>query len=170
RLRRPLRADRDGAAVARAGGHDVGRVVRTVLASHVLRLSIRAQTDQDRMPEPAVRCPLGEPHLAHEPRLDPVVVTALWTRFAERRIGPDERLQLAPQLVVQRTRDAAADARDVPQRAVRVHADVQRAEMTAALGIGVAADHELLALLALELDPVRGALADVMANGALADD
>jgi len=43
----------------------------------------------------------------------------------------------------------------VPQRVALVDADVERAEPPpAALGIGVAADHELLAALALDLDPV----------------
>ncbi len=71
--------------------------------------------------------------------------------------------------------EAGAHLRDVDEaRRVRrpvVEAEVQRPEVPArALGIGVAADHELLPLLALDLDPVAGAPAGIGALRLLGHD
>jgi hypothetical protein len=133
--------------------------------------SVRAQAHEDRVADAAVRRPFGEAHLAHEARLDPVIHAAVRPRRAERRVLAGQRLQLTPQLILHGVVKAAADARDVAQLAVLVHADVKRAEAPpAALRIGVAADHEFLPALALDLDPVGGALPRVRAVAALGDD
>src|SRR5205814_3236837 len=77
----------------------------------------------------------------------------------------------SPDLLLHRVVEAAADAGHVPELVALVDPDVQRAEAPpAAARVGVAADHELLPLLAFELHPVGGALPGVGAARALPED
>ena len=67
--------------------------------------------------------------------------------------------------------EARAHLGGVDEAGPVVDADVERAEVAArALRVGVATDDELLALLTLQLDPVRRPPADVPAPRALRDD
>jgi hypothetical protein len=100
-----------------------------------------------------------------------MIVAALRRLLGEWRLLAPQRLELCPDRVLELAVEAAADARHIDEAIAVVDADVQRAEVAAtALGIGIAADHELLLLLALELHPVVGALPDIWAGRALGND
>src|SRR4051794_21523923 len=115
--------------------------------------------------------PLGEADLRHELRLDPRdAALADRRRVGEGRIGALERPKPRPEVAQRRLVEAGPDLAGVPQGAVVVVAEQERAELGArAPGRGVAADDELLALLALELQPVPRAPVAVGAVGALSD-
>lgn len=88
------------------------------------------------------------------------------------RLGGLQRLQAGEDVVQGGGVEAGADLASVAQRvaALIVQGQQQGAEtVAAAFWVGVTDDHELLALLALELDPVATAPADIGAVGALAD-
>src|SRR5207247_9581616 len=119
--------------------------------------------------QPAVRRPLREPDLRHQPRLDPGGIPRRGL-FGERRALPSQRREPLRQVVQRRPIEAGADLARVLQPAALVVAQQQRAELLArpARG-GVAADHELLLVAALELAPVPRPGADVRTVRALGD-
>src|SRR5262245_10075706 len=121
------------------------------------------------MAQPAVPGPFGEADLSDELRLHPRH-GALADRVAERRVVAAPVTQLLAQGTQQRAVEAGADLAGVAQLAVVVVAHEQRAELDpGALGLGEAADHQLLAVRALELQPVARAPAAVGALGPLGD-
>ena len=124
---------------------------------------VAPQGDEGGMSDPAVVGPVAEPDLADEPGLHPVMTLALRDRAGvEGRRGPRKRLELFPEALESRLIEAGAHLGDVDEARAVVDADVQRAEVAArALGIRVAADDELLATLALDLDPVPRAAARI---------
>ena len=106
---------------------------------------------------PAVLRPLGERHLGDQLRLDPVCRAPRAACSANGVVAASRAPSSCLLQVAQRLRvEAGADVAGVAQPArLVVDAEQQRAEPGArALRVGVAADHELLALRALELDPV----------------
>src|SRR5215470_12463038 len=123
-------------------------------------------------PAAAVVGPVGEPHLADQLRLDPVVSLPHRNRSAlEWRRRPLQRLELLPKALEAGVVEAGADLGDVDEPALVVEADVQRAEVAArALRIRVATHHELLPALALDLDPLARAAARVRARRAFGHD
>ena len=131
-----------------------------------------AQAEEARVAQTAVAGPLGEPDLGDELRLDPGhAALADRCRVRERRrpVRASSRSSLAE--VAQRVVvEPGPDLARVPQAAVVVVAEQQRPELDPrAARRREAADHELLALLALELQPVARARGRVRAVGALGD-
>ena len=119
---------------------------------------------------PFVR-PFGEAHLADESRLDPVMAAPGRAAHLEGRRLAAEGLELLQRRRERLLVEAGADLGHVDEAPALVEADVERAEVRArSLGIGVAADDELLASLALDLDPLARAATDVGRGGALGDD
>ena len=140
-------AARDAAGRRRAGrlAHDLGGGL------------VLAQARESRVAQEPVARPLGERHLAHQHRLDPVGAA----RGRPRTVGREGRgallepAQPSAEHLEGGLGEAGADAARVDEAAVAiVHAQQQRAELGAgALRIGVAADHELLPRHALDLQP-----------------
>ena len=83
------------------------------------------------MAQAAVGRPLGEAHLAHQLRLDPVVLLALGRALGERRRVARERVELLPDRVQQLHVEAGADLGDVDQVLAAIEPDVERAEPAA---------------------------------------
>jgi hypothetical protein len=120
----------------------------------------------------AVVGPLGKADLADEPRLDPVHPPGRRQAApAERRIGPFQAREPVVQAQQGLAAEPGADLARVDQFAVTVVVtEEQRAESDpGALRVGVAADDELLPVLALELQPVPVASALVGGIGPLGD-
>src|SRR3954452_9473321 len=143
-----------------------------LLPHDLARRLVIAQTEETRVPQPAVAGPLGEAHLRHQLRLDPgraahagdLVVAREWSRVALQLAHP--LAQLAQRLAV----ESGAHLARVDEVAVTVVAEQQRAELLArAARRGEPADHELLPVLALELEPVARARGHVRAVRALGD-
>src|SRR4051812_29875262 len=145
---------------------------RSTLADHLARGLVVAQAEEARVAQAAGARPLGEAGLRDELRLDPRDPRFFDRRaVGERRIGAPERAQAAAEVAQRLVVEAGADLARVAQPAVVVVADQERAELGARpLWRGVAADHELLALLALHLQPVARAPVAVRAVGALGDE
>ena len=123
------------------------------------------------MADPALLGPLGEAHLGDQPGLDPVVAAAAGRAGIERRPGARERLQAVPHAAQGGLVEAGADLAGIDEAVTVVDPHVQRAEPPArALRLRPAADDELLAEVALDLQPLARASADVAAVGALGDD
>ena len=123
------------------------------------------------MPKPTVVGPLREANLGDQCRLDPCVATPTRRAARERRRRAPERLQALPDGVERGVVEAGADAADVDERVALVEPDVERAEACPrALGRRVSADDELLAELALDLDPLVRPPAGVTARHALGHD
>src|SRR5579875_455069 len=117
--------------------------------------------------------PFGEGELGDERRLDPGdVALADRVGLAERRALTSQRAQPPAELTERVAVEAGADLARVAQVAMTVVvAEEQRAELgPAAARGGDAADHELLAGLALELQPGAGAGRAIGAVRALGDD
>src|SRR2546426_690252 len=104
-----------------------------------------------------------EADLAHRPGAHPGVLgSAGRTAARERAALGGERAEPRGELVQPRAVEAGAGAARVDELVAVVHAQVDGAEPRARpLGVGVAADHELLALDALDLAPLRAAAAQV---------
>src|SRR5271166_2353532 len=124
------------------------------------------------MPQLAVRGPFAEPDLGDQARLDPVHARP-WQScpVVERRADPLQLRQRRMQLPQHGVAEAGSDLAGVGQLAVGiVVAEQQRTEaLPRALWVGVAADDELLGVLALELQPVSRPAALVRRGGALGD-
>src|SRR5206468_2435896 len=147
-----------------------GVALRPALAPDFLGLQVGTQPDEYGMAHAPVRGPLGEAHLAHQLRLHPVIAAPRRPRRAEGRLRAGQRLEKLPYVVLHGPVEAAPDPRHVPELIAFVDADVQRAEVpVAAARLGIAADHEFLAALAFDLDPVGRSLARIGAVGALRD-
>src|SRR5206468_3128380 len=122
------------------------------------------------MSDAAVACPLGEANLAHDSRLDPVVAAPAGRAARERRGRPLERTKLLADRLECPLVEPRADLGDVDQLALVVETQVQRAEMRPrALWHRVAADHELLPELTLDLQPVPRAFRGIGAVALLRD-
>src|SRR4030095_5440143 len=108
-------------------------------------------------PQFAVAGPLGEGDLNDDRRLDPVrPQTRQADRLRERRRVERDRVEPGAQVEEQFRVEARADLAREDEVVSLEEADQQCAEPNAAsLRIGEAADHELLARLALHLQPVR---------------
>ena len=123
------------------------------------------------MADPPVPRPVAEPHLADEPWLDPVVSPTCRSPRVERGRVPPKRLEALPEPLQVGTVEARADLRHVDEPPAVVDPDVEGAEAgPAALGLRVAADHEFLAAMALDLEPRVRAPRDVGARGSLGQD
>ncbi len=123
------------------------------------------------MTNAAVGRPLREAHLAHETRLDPVMAAAGRRADVEGGGRARQRQQLAHQSIQRGLVEARTHLRDIDEAPAVVEAEVQRAEVgTRALRHRVAADDELLAALALDLEPVARASGHVAASHPLGDD
>ncbi len=138
-----------------------------LLAPHVARLLVGAQSLHRRMADPAVVRPFGERDLGDQLRLHPVGVPpqprVVDRRVEGRSIGLD-LLQPPPQLaeVTGVPPRARADLAGPAKGAVFEVPNQQRADPRArSLGIREAADHELLPAHALGLLPVQVAAAAV---------
>src|SRR5262250_3877749 len=139
-------------------------------------LLVLSQPQERRVADSAVVGPVGEAYLADQKGLGPVMAAAGRDRAGlEWRRGAHERLESLPDRLERGLVETGSDLRHVDEtghgfRAV-VEPQVQRAEVAArALRIGVAADHELLSQVALDLDPVAAARAGVEAARALGHD
>src|SRR2546429_3830073 len=122
------------------------------------------------MSDAAVACPLGEANLAHDSRLDRVVAAPAGRAARERRGRPLERTELLADRLECPLVEPRADLGDVDQLALVVETQVQRAEMRPrALWHRVAADHELLPELTLDLQPVPRAFRGIGAVALLRD-
>src|SRR3954447_3938756 len=144
---------------------------RRGLAHDLARWLVVAQPEEPGVPQPAGGRPLAEAELGHEFGAHP-----LRGRLAdaggvgERRRVLAQRAQALAERAQRLLVEAGADLAGVAQAVAVVVAEQQRPEVgTGALGRGEAADDQLLALLALELEPVLGALVGVRAVGALGD-
>src|SRR2546422_737958 len=123
------------------------------------------------MAEAALVRPLREAHLADEPGLDPVMALASRGADIEGGGGAAGGWQRLPDPTEGGRVEARTHFGDVDEAGPVVETDVERTEVAArALRVGVAADDELLALLTLQLDPIRRPPADVPAPRALRDD
>src|SRR4051794_28284690 len=109
------------------------------------------------MPQAPVRGPLGEADLRDQLRLDPGCPAHAWDLVVarERARGPLAAAHLGAELVQHPPVEAGADLARIDQVAVAVVAQQQCAELLARPARrGEPSDHELLAVLALELEPV----------------
>src|SRR5439155_20869142 len=141
------------------------------LAHAVFGPLVVAQSQEGRVADATVCGPLGEPHLADELRLDPPVAAAPGCADVERRGRARERCEPFRDARERRFVEPRADLRDIDEPAVRIEPEVERAEVRArALRRRVASDDELLAELALELEPVARPFADVLAVALLRHD
>src|SRR5580692_5741901 len=124
------------------------------------------------MAELTVSGPLAEADLGDEARIDPVHARLRESARVERRAVALNSGQRRVQAVQHAVAEPGADLARIGQLAVGVVvAEQERAQPLArALRIGVAADHELLRVLALELQPVTRPRALVRRGGALGDE
>src|SRR3954451_20091018 len=129
------------------------------LADDLRRRLVVPQTEEARVAQAAGAGPLREADLRHELRLDPRDAGLLdRRRVGERRIVAVPRAQPRAEVAQRRGVESGADLPRVAQPAVVKVTEQQRAKLRARpLRGGVAADHELLALLALHLQPVARA-------------
>ena len=141
-LERP--AGRHGDARLRAFGH------------HLRRGAILAQPLEAGVAQHAVGGPGLEPHLGHQLRPDPArSAPGGGGQPREGRAVDAERIQRLAQLLAGAGVPARADPADIGERTVALHAEQQRAQTQASTFHGrVAADHELLPGVALDLEPV----------------
>src|SRR6185312_16451985 len=139
------------------------------LAAHLLRLLVLAKPLVGGSAEPAVVGPFGELDLADELRLDPEDVVAAHLRHlrdeAEGRCLPLQRLQLAEELLDLLLREARADVADVLEAVPAADGEDQGAKRRGPppLSARVAGDDELLSTVRLDLEPVAGATARLVA-------
>src|SRR5829696_8187040 len=113
------------------------------------------------MPQRAVARPLGERDLADEDRLHPLRASPFRAlrRIDERGLVGEIRVDPLAEIVQRLLVETGADLARVLEALAFVVADEQRAEAAVApLAFGEAADHELLALAALDLQPRAAAL------------
>src|SRR4051794_23214615 len=135
------------------------------LAPHVLRRLVVTEPLEGRRAQVAVVRPLRELDLGHELRLDPDDVALLHLRHLrddrEGRLVPPERLELLEQLADRALVEAGADVSDPLPLLAAMDAEHERTEAAAApaLALRVAADHELLPPVRLDLQPVATAAA-----------
>src|SRR4051795_13356008 len=150
------------------------------LADHVRGGLVVAQAEEARMAQPAGAGPLGEADLRDELRGGPRDAALLdRRRVGERRVVAAQRAQPFAEIAQRLMVEAGADLARVAQRAAVVVPEEERAELRPRAARraafvegaeegppapppgparrGVAADHELLALLALHLEPVARA-------------
>ena len=131
-----------------------------------------AQAVEHRMADHALAGHPGKTHFGQQLRFEPVHSARLGAagRVGQRRAGAAQWLQALVQAVQGGAAEATADLAGIAQLAGVMQAQQQGAEtVAAAFRVGVAEHHELLALLALELDPVVAAALDIGAVPALAD-
>ena len=142
-----------------------------LLAPAFLGLPVGPHAEERRVPKPPLLGPLREADLAYQPRLHPVMTGPARAAFRERRRLARERLEHLRDALERGCVEPRAGLRDVHEPRALIQAHVERAELGAgALRLGVAADHEFLTAVALDLDPVRRAAARVAALKALRDD
>src|SRR5262245_53275987 len=104
------------------------------------------------MPNAAIARPFGEQHFPVQARPDPGVAAPAGRAPHERRGRARQRTELLADRLERSLVESGADLRDVDQLPPLVEAQVQGAEMRPrALGHRVAADHELLPQLTLDL-------------------
>src|SRR5215469_17845168 len=145
---------------------------RGCLPNYLVRILVVPQALEPRVAQLPVGRPLAEAHLADEARLDPVHVGPRQVAAVERRPVALQAGQRRVEGVQRPLAEAGADLARVRELAVGVVvAEQQRAEAgPRPLRVGEAADDELLAALALELQPVLGPSGSVRRVGALGDD
>src|SRR3954447_5104233 len=127
------------------------------LPHHLPRRLVLPHPEEARVAKAPVGGPLGEADLRHQLRLHPGRATHAGNLVVARE-GPRRPLALAhlgADLVQRRAVEPGADLSGVDQLAVAVVAEQERTELLArAARCGEAADHDFLAVLALELQPV----------------
>ena len=108
------------------------------------------------MPDPAGACPFPETDFGHQRRGNPVGLAFDLRVGGERTASLRQCDQCLDDVCQRLPAEARADISRILQRALRiVHAQQQRTEAKARTPrAGVAADHELLALAALQFEPV----------------
>src|SRR6185312_6839317 len=126
---------------------------------HLARELVLAQTFEARMPQPSIARPLGEGDLRHELGLEPHRILALDRRdLLERRSRPFERLELAAETIEIGGVEPGADLAGINELAALEGPEQQRREWFALdLRAAEAADDELLAFEAFDLEPVLAA-------------
>src|SRR5258707_4714513 len=145
------------------------RGTRSHLAYDLARRLVVAEHLVARLAELLVPGPLGDPNLGHQLGLRPVGVAGRAAEV-ERRGRALEPLELVAEQVQRPLVEPGTDLARVAQLAPLVEADEDRAEsLPRATRLGPAADHQLLTVGTLELQPVAGTLGDVWAGGALCD-
>ena len=135
--------------------HGPLREPQPLFGAAVLGFLVGPQSDERRVPEPAIVGPLGEAYLAYEPRLHPMIPAPAGAADLKRRGRAPERLESLRDLLEPRRVEAGADLGHVDQPRPLVPSHVERAEPRArALRLGIASDHEHVPAVALDLDPV----------------
>src|SRR5262249_30076081 len=156
----------------RRGGRKVGKSqgYRFVFSA-LFRFLIRSQSDERRMANPTVISPVRKAHLADDLRLHPVVAATRGAPLYERRFSLSQRLHFFPdrfQILVTNSGPHLADE-DHFRWAVETEIKTPKI-FPLSLGSVVTADHELLASLAFDFDPVARAAANVATVCFLGDD
>src|SRR5262249_6345890 len=122
------------------------------------------------MTDTAIARPLSKANLSDQPRLDPVMSAPARRAAGERRGRALERPKLRADRLERSLVEPGAHLGNVDQLAPVVEAQMQSAEVRPrALRHRVAADHELLPELALDLQPVARALRGIRAVALLRD-
>ena len=138
-----------------------GSSSRSSLPHHLARGLVVAQAEEARMAQPAVAGPLGEADLRDQLGLDPGARRARGSRSRRRTAGRrarSGRSRAARSRSVARVEAGARPCRRSAARRRRSsRAAARRARSREPFGGGEAADDQLLALLALELQPVARA-------------
>src|SRR2546425_843701 len=139
------------------------------LGTHLARLAIGAKPEIHGVAHEPLARPLREAHLAHQHRPHPVVLgPARRAAARERAALGGERAEPRGELVQALLVEARAGAARIDERVAVVDAQVDGAQPRARpLRVRVAADHELLALDALDLAPLGAAAAQVARVGPL---
>ncbi len=122
------------------------------------RFLVVAQALEAWMPEPPVTRRFREGDLADELRLEPHRVLALLARHLfEGRIAPFQRLECLGKAGEIARVEAGADLARIDELAIGERAEQERGErLTLHLRAAIAADHELIAFAAFDLEPVPG--------------
>src|SRR5262249_6415353 len=132
---------------------------------------VLAEPLKGRVPQLAVARPFRESHLPDELRPDPVSAAYTGGPFVERARLLLELAQPLLEIAEHPVVEAGADLAGVDEAAVVVDAPEQRTDPDArALRLGVAADHDLLLLETLDLEPVGTARAAIRRIAPLGDD
>src|SRR5579871_4532077 len=133
-----------------------------LFAHYVAGVLVVAEALEARVAELGVVGPFAETDLAYQPGLDPVHSPSGWQGSpAERRVAALEAGQAVVEAEQELGVESGADLARVHEVAFTVViAEQERAESDpGTLRVGVAADHEFLRVLALELQPVPAASA-----------
>src|SRR5215467_12399300 len=124
-------------------------------ANHLFRALVVAKTLERWRAQLAAPRPLDEFEVGDDLRLDEVRCARRRGARVERALVDADRLQHVVQLVERRVGEACPDLAGVDELGAVVVADEQSARIAPALALALepAADHKLLAVVVLDLDP-----------------